>query len=71
MSMMPKVIVHRFEVWDQMNGCYVMASRMATPEGIARLKKVASRIVPGTAVEVDAALVGREEPGLTDINFEP
>jgi hypothetical protein len=65
---MEKVTVYPFEGWDQMEGKYVMATRMGTREAIAGINGARIR---GTAIEVDAALVGRDEPGLTDRNFRP
>jgi hypothetical protein len=65
---MTKVTVYRFKHWSIETGGWVADSRMATREAIARVK---GTCIENTATEIDAALVGREEPGMTDKDFHP
>jgi len=66
---MAKVTVYPFWVWDQTKGEHVPSTRMGTREGIARIDR--STIIAESPFEIDEALLGREEPGLTDRNFDP
>jgi hypothetical protein len=66
MAMVP---VYRYAIWDQSVGGQVCARRMGTREAIRAIS--GSVVIEVSAVEIDEALLGREEPGMTDWDFEP
>lgn len=72
---MATVEVFRYILFNPNTGEYLpeAANRMATREGIARLNldSKGAKIIEGTGVHIDEKLVGRDEPGLTDIGFYP
>jgi hypothetical protein len=65
---MDKVTVYRFKHWSITTGGWVVDTRMGTRDGIAGIK---GTYIESTAAEIDAALVGRDEFGLTDKDFRP
>jgi len=67
--MMVKLTVYRFKYWNAVMGDWVTSTRMGTREGIGRLRDHVC--IESSATEIDAALLGREDPGLTDIDFQP
>jgi hypothetical protein len=51
---MPSLVVHRVRVYDPQIGTVVVSPRMATEEGA---KLMGGQIIPGTNLEIDAALL--------------
>jgi hypothetical protein len=66
---MAMVTVYRYTAWDQSVGGQVSAKRMGTREAIRSI--TGAIVIEASALEIDAALLGREEPGMTDWDFEP
>lgn len=65
---MGKVTVYRYKSWSVAKDDYVVSTRMGTQEYIDGIK---GRRIEGTAAEIDDALIGREEVGVTAKNFQP
>lgn len=65
---MSKVIVYRFKRYDIRSDYSQESRRWATREAIARVGGVA---LEDTATEIDADFVGAEEPGMTEMGFDP
>jgi hypothetical protein len=59
------VTVHRYRVYDISRDDYVVSTRMATAEKIA---KIGGEIIPGTEFSIDADGI---TDGWTEKNFEP
>ena len=59
---MAMVTVYRYTVWNQSAGGQVSARRMGTREAIRTI--TGSVVIEGSALEIDEALLGREEPGM-------
>jgi hypothetical protein len=66
---MTMVTVYRYAVWDQAVGGQVSVRRMGTREAIRSITGLV--VIESSAVEIDEALLGREEPGMTEWGFEP
>jgi hypothetical protein len=66
---MAMVTVYRYAVWDQSVGGQVSVRRMGTREAIRSI--TGSVVIEASAAEIDEALLGREESGMTDWGFEP
>jgi hypothetical protein len=63
-----KVTVYRFRRYEIAEDGYRVSRRWATREAIERVR---CEILKDTAVEVDAAVLGGEIEGMTEINFNP
>jgi hypothetical protein len=61
-------MVYQYKHWDNLKGDFVFADHMGTLEGIKAIKGTR---IEDSGVEIDDALLGCEEPGLTDKGFEP
>lgn len=65
---MATVTVYRFRFYDQHSGEMKASRRMATREGVTRLR---GEIIESTGVEIDRARLDPGEPDLTPIGFVP
>jgi hypothetical protein len=63
-----KVNVYRFTVYDITNDEQRVSRRWATREAI---KRVCGQVLEDTEVEVDPSVLGREEDGMTERDFNP
>lgn len=66
---MEKVIVYRWSSYDGEHDMMRQSRRWATQEASEKIGK--GVVDQSTAVEIDASLVGREVPGMTEIGFDP
>jgi|HubBroStandDraft_6_1064221.scaffolds.fasta_scaffold3861257_1 hypothetical protein len=64
---MAMVAVYRYTVWDQSVGGQVSVRRMGTREAIRSI--TGSVVIEASAMDIDEAVLGREEPGMTDWDF--
>jgi len=62
---MPMILVYRYRAYDVTKDEYVVSTRMATPEQIAR---IGAEIIPGTALEISDELL---RDGWTKKFFNP
>jgi hypothetical protein len=65
---MSKVTIHRFRLYDIKTDSFCTSLRWATKEAV---DSVRGEIIDGTATEVDASVVGREIPGMTEREYRP
>jgi hypothetical protein len=63
-----KVKVYQFTVYDITNDVQRRSHRCATREAIKRVRR---QVLEDTEVEVDPSVLGREEEGMTERNFDP
>jgi hypothetical protein len=63
-----KVKVYQFTVYDITNDEQRRSRRWATREAI---KRVCGQVLEDTEVEVDPSVLGRDEEGMTERNFDP
>ena len=65
---MTKVKVYQFTVYDITNDEQRRSRRWGTREAI---KRVCGQVLEDTEVEVDSSVLGRDEEGMSERNFDP
>lgn len=66
---MEKVTVYRWSSYDGESDTMRRSRRWSTRDAAEKIGH--GMVDQSTAVDVDASLVGREVPGMTDIDFDP